>query len=250
MFKIITSAAAALIGLLANAQVSETRNVSPFNKIEITDGVEIIYTQSDQFSIKAEASDALGLATLLTESKNNTLKISCNGNLCETAKVYVSAPQIAAFKASRDAHIRITGNMHADELSLSLSGASLKGNIVAARTTLKAKSGAVVNLRLETTSLSVVVQNNAKVNLCGTASESDIRSYGNALCLARNLKSAKGVIKASGTASVEVCTLDEIDVEVTDSALVRYFGFPFKTTVNPDSVAQVVHDTDSAVANQ
>jgi len=250
MFKFITAAAAALIGLLANAQVSESRNVSPFNKVEITDGVEIIYTQSEQFSIRAEASDALGLSTLLTESKNNTLKISCDGNLCETAKVFVSAPQIVSFKASRNAHINVIGGMKAETLSLSLSDASLKGNIFARETTLKAKSGSVVNLRLESASLQATVQSGAKVNLCGTAKESDIRSYGNALCLARNFKSNKGIVKASGSASVEVCALDEINVEVTDAAMVRYFGFPFKTTVNPEAMAQVIHDTGSAVANQ
>jgi hypothetical protein len=250
MFKIITTAAAALIGLLANAQVSETRNVSPFNKVEITDGVEIIYTQSSEFSIKAETSDALGLATLLTESKNNTLKISCEGNLCDVAKVYVSAPEIVSIKATNKANVRLVNGISTSTFNLAISDATFKGNVNATKTGLKAKSGAIVNLRLETQSLDARIQNNAKVNLCGSADNADIRSFGSSLFAARNFKSAKGMVKASGTASVEICALDEIDVEVTDSALVRYFGFPQKTTVNADAVAQTVHDTSAAVANQ
>jgi len=214
--------------------------------------VEIIYVQSPEYGILAETSDALGLSTLLTESKDNTLKISCNGNLCEMAKVYVSAPEIVSFKGSQNAQIRVTGTgLRTNSFALSLaSGASFKGNVAAKTSTLRAKSGAVVNLRLETGSLEAIVQSNAKVNLCGTTKHSDIRSFGNALCLARNFKSDKSLVKASGRASVEVCTLDEIDVEVTDAAHVRYFGFPYKTTVNPEAITQVVHETEGAIAAQ
>jgi hypothetical protein len=251
MFKIITAATAALIGLLATAQVSETRNVSQFNKVEITDGVEIIYTRSNQISIKAEASDALGLATLLTESKDNTLRISCNGNLCELAKVYVSAPELVSVKASRNAYVRVTNGIETQNFDLIMaSGATFKGNVNSQNTALKAKSGAIVNLRLETGSLTARIQSNAKVNLCGRANSSEIRSFGSTLCLARNFKSGIGMVKASGTASVEISALDEIDVEVTDNATVRYFGFPPKTTVNAGAMAQVVHDTAGAVAKQ
>lgn len=250
MFKIISTVAAALIGLLANAQVNEARTVSPFNKLEITDGVEVIYTQEDTFSVKAEASDALGISTLLTESKNQTLTISCNGNGRETVKVYVSAPQLASVKASRNATFTTTG-IKSGQFALSLaSGASFKGNVHANQTEIKTKSGAVLNLRLEAGSLVARFLNGSKINLSGTAEKAEVRSSGNTLCLARNFKSGKQIVKASGSASVEVCAVNELDVEVTDQASVRYFGFPQKTVINPEAVAQVIHDTGSAVATE
>lgn len=251
MFKIITLATAALIGLLANAQVTETRNVSPFNKLEITDGVEIIYTQGDQFTIRAEASDALGLSTLLTESKNNTLKITCKGNLCETAKVFVTAPEITSITASRNAQVTVADGIKTNAFSMTLaSGATFRGNVYADKTQLVAKSGTIMNLRLETVSVTGRFQNNAKVNLSGKSESADIRTFGSALCLARNFKSGSTAVKASGNASMEVSAIDAIDVEVTDDAVVRYFGFPQKTTVNPEAVAQVIHDSGVAFANE
>lgn len=250
MFKIISTAAAALIGLLANAQVTETRTVSSFNKLEITDGVEVIYTQDEAFAIQAEASDALGLSTLLTESKNQTLKISCNGNGCEAVKVYVSAPQLISVKASHDGKFTTTG-IKSGHFVLSLaSGASFKGNVYSNQTELKTKSGAVLNLRLETGSLDAKFLTGSKINLSGTAEKSNVVSSGNTLCLARNFKSGNNIVKASGTASVEVSAVNEIDVEVHDDASVRYFGLPQKTVINPEAVAQVIHDTGSAVATE
>ena len=250
MFKIISTVAAALIGLLANAQAQETRTVLSFNKLEITDGVEVIYTQGETFSVEAEASDALGLSTLLTESKNETLTISCKGNCSETVKVYVAAPQLASVKASRNAGLTTTG-IRSPQFKLSLtSGAFFKGNVYADQTQIRTKSGAVLNLRLETGTLEATFLNGSKVNLSGTADKADVRSSGNTLCMARNFKSRNNIVKAGGTASVEVCAVTELVVEVHDEASVRYFGLPEKTIINPEAVAQVIHDTGSAVATE
>ncbi len=227
-----------ITGLLANAQVSETRDVSTFNKIEITDGVELIYTQSDTFSLKAEASDGLGLSTLLTKSENNTLRITCKGNLCEAAKVYVSAPELVSIKASRNSKVVVLDKLKTEKIALSLaSGAQFRGNVNAeGLINLKAKSGAVFNIRVEAGSLHGNFQDDAKVNLSGNSGKTIIRAGNNALCSARNFKSGRVDVMASDNASITVSVLDEIAVEVGGDAMVRYFGFPGKTSLNPEAV--------------
>jgi hypothetical protein len=239
MFKIITALTMSVIGLLANAQTTETRDVSPFNKIEITDGVEVIYTQSDHFSLRAETSDALGLSTLLTESKDNTLKITCNGNLCETAKVYLSAPEIVSVKAHRNSKMTVSDRMHTSKLSVVLASGSIFNGVVKSEgpTNLKGKSGSIFNIRVETTSLDGSFQSGAKVNLSGNSEKTVLRTSDNALCNARNFIAGKVSVKSIGNSSVLISAENEIAVEVSDEATVRYFGMPGKVSVNPEAVA-------------
>jgi hypothetical protein len=248
MLKIITSLTLFVTGMLANVQ-SETRTVSSFNKLEITDGVEIIYTQSDNYSVRAEASDGLGLSTLLTESKNHTLKISCNGNLSETVRVYVSAPEIISLKAGKNSKIVFTDQVSTSKFDLTLaSGATFKGSVNSAgETSLRGKSGAVFNIRLETDALAANFQGGAKVNLSGTSGKTFIRTSDNALCSAQNFKAEKLQVKATGNSTVVISVKEEIAVEVNDFATVKYFGFPDKTSVNPEAVSMSTGNLKSLV---
>jgi hypothetical protein len=248
MLKIITSLTLFVTGMLANVQ-SETRTVSSFNKLEITDGVEIIFTQSDNYSVRAEASDGLGLSTLLTESKNNTLKISCNGNLNETVRVYVSAPEIISVKAGKNSKIVFTDQLSTNTFDLSLaSGATFNGSVKSAgETVLRGKSGSVFNIRLETGALAANFQSGAKVNLSGTSGKTSIRTSDNSLCSARNFRAGKAHVKATGNSSVIISVKEEIAVDVNDDATVKYFGFPGKTSVNPEAVAVSVGNMKSLI---
>src|SRR5690606_12367187 len=194
MLKIITSLTAALVGLLANAQTTETRNISPFNKIEITDGVEGIYTQGKSYSVTAEATD---LAALLTQSQNQTLAISCNGNACKTSRVYVTSPEIESSNAVRRSKINVKDRIQPPYFSLNLaSGATFNGIVSATNATLKGKSDAVFNIRLKADVVSAQFQSGAKVNLSGEAAKSTIVSYGNALCNARNFITSETEVTA------------------------------------------------------
>lgn len=250
MLKIITALTAALATLFANAQ-TETRNVSSFNKLEITDGVEVIYTQGDTYSLKAEASDALGLATLLTESKNKTLKISCAGNGCEMAKVYITAPEIVSIKASRDSKVIVADRMTAGKFELNLtSNATFNGIVTTEEATLKGRSGAIFNIRLMTGSIVGNFQSGAKVNLSGTADKSEIRTTDNALCNARNFIAKNVLVNADNNAEVLVSANEKIEINVSDEASVRYFGLPKTTSVNPEAITIAQHNNGQVVANE
>lgn len=250
MLKIITALTAALASLFASAQ-TEIRNVSSFNKLEITDGVEVIYTQGETFSLKAEASDALGLATLLTESKNKTLKISCDGNGCELAKVYITAPEIVSIKAGRNSKVVVVDRMTAGKFELNLaSNSTFNGIVTAGETTLKGRSGSIFNIRLTTGAVTGNFQSGAKVNLSGTADKSEISTSGNALCNARNFITKKVNVIANGNAEVIVSANEKIEINVSDEASVRYFGMPSTTSVNPEAITIVQHNNGQMVANE
>ncbi|RZJ30447.1 MAG: hypothetical protein EOO48_04950 [Flavobacterium sp.] len=238
MFKIITSLAMFFTALVTSGQVTETRNVSTFNKIEIADGVEVIFTQSPQTSLKAEASDALGLSTLLTQTDGKTLKISCNGNMCESVKVYLSAPEILAIKATSASKVVFTDKIDTRKLNLSLAAGSTFRGIVKSEgaVNLKGKSGSVFNIRVDSKSLSGNFQSGAKVNLSGTSGDVAIHTADDALCNARNFRTENVSVKAGGNSSVQISVKDAIAVDVAGEATVAYFGLPETAVLNPEAV--------------
>ena len=75
MFKIITSLAMSAVGLLANAQVAQTRETKPFHKIEASGRINVVSTESASQAFKAERncssigkSDFFGLPEVLSLS--------------------------------------------------------------------------------------------------------------------------------------------------------------------------------------
>ncbi|MBK9224122.1 MAG: hypothetical protein IPO23_04740 [Flavobacterium sp.] len=55
MLKIITTLSLFLIGMLAKGQEIENRELSSFSKVEVKNGIEVIYTESKIPSLRVEA---------------------------------------------------------------------------------------------------------------------------------------------------------------------------------------------------
>jgi hypothetical protein len=67
MTKFILTIASVLAGIVANAQVTETRNVSDFSKLRASQGIEVLYTVSNSNSVKVETDDNERLQMIKTE---------------------------------------------------------------------------------------------------------------------------------------------------------------------------------------
>ena len=236
MLKIITALAMSIIGILANAQVLETRELQAFSKIETTDGVEVIFTQGIQ-NVKAEASDELGLSSISTKVEHGILKISCKGNMGEMVRVYVSAENVKAMEASKKAKITIKNAIQMSTFSLRMaSGSTFYGKIISNEVTLAAKTGAIVNVCVESASFYGNFQNNAKVNLSGISDQAEILTSDDAYCAARNFQTGIASIDAKDNSRVAINTKNIIDVKVSETAKVIYYGSPAKSNRSYDSL--------------
>ncbi len=79
MLKIITTLTLFLIGILAKGQVTETRTVSSFSKVKVHDGIELVYLQGNNPSIRIEADNQATVKNIMTKVSKETLTI----NVCE-----------------------------------------------------------------------------------------------------------------------------------------------------------------------
>lgn len=245
MFKIITSLTMFAIGLTAQAQTSEQRIPEPFNAIEATDGVHIIFRQAPE-AITINAKNTSDLEDVETSIRNQTLHISYSGNRSNAVTVTVSSPDLKAVRLSDGASLDIDTPFEASTFSAKLqSGATLAGRITAAAVEFDGKTGSLFNVRVETHELTASFADKTRVNLSGHAAQSVLRVSGDALLAARNFTSDISEITASGLAIARINAARDMRLTLKDNARISYFGMPAKVSMNAEAVSTVKQNATS-----
>lgn len=242
MLKIITTLTLILIGLLAKGQELENRKASEFSKVEVKNGIELIYTENNKFSLQVETKNYATLKNVITEVKGKTLNIYLNKNdesnqAENSVKVYLSSKNVDVFKADSNAKITVMNQITSYNSSIFLySGASFTGNIKNEGTTkLIGDAEAVFNGKIETKSLKGNFKNNAKINITGMANKATIQTYNMSLCNAKNFIANSLYVSAEGNSTVLVHADAEIVVNVADKAKVTYTGLPESIRLNEEA---------------
>lgn len=230
MLKITTMLVLFLSGM-ANAQVTENRTVSGFNKITVQDGVELIYTQGNTL-LSVSADNTETLKNLVTEVKDNELRIyQMNENMqaeVGTIKIYLTADNICRFKANTKATITMTSPIYTKDVTIDLnSGAKFIGTIKTdEKIVINTGKETELNLKADAHSLDGNFKSGSRVNLCGTVKNVSIYTFGNAYCLSRNLLADNVTIKAEDNSKVLIHTKEKINITIVDTAKVTFTGSP------------------------
>ncbi|MCF6132784.1 GIN domain-containing protein [Flavobacterium wongokense] len=225
MKKFIFTVAMVTISFLSKAQVSETRNVSSFSKIQAADGLEIIYSKGNTTSVIVESTGDTPLNTIKTKVKNNTLFVS--GAKGSSAKIYLSTPEVKAVVLKSNSKFRIVDELTAPSVTVKVSsGAYLLGHIKSENLVISATSNAKLILTATSSSVSAYCSEGAKARVSGTTKELDLRLNSNAYWNSSNLESEDITVKASNNADAVLCGLANLNLSLEDEAKVTYFGTP------------------------
>lgn len=254
MLKIITTLTLFLVGILAKGQVIETRTVSEFSKVKVQDGIELIYTDSNEPLLRIEAPNNSSMKNVITQVKGKTLVIKM-GNQKESATsadhvvVYLATNHLSELKAESNAVITLSENLSTERLKISLQSASkFSGSIVASR-------GIILNMteestfvgKIESPSFVANISDKARVSLNGKASEAQFFTSKNALLSARNFTSYATKIKAHDHSQATIYANNTLIVDIADEAKVNYFGFPDQLDMNEDAIAYQKFQAGSSV---
>jgi hypothetical protein len=243
MLKIITTLTIFLFGMLVKAQVSESRNVSEFSKVEVAQGIELIYNEKNVPSLEIETNNEATLKNIITEVRGETLKIYLKKGAempsNEMIKVYLTAQDVVALAAHSKAKITIMDQMNAKNLSILLdSGASLTGNIkTLGKTKLHATNETVFNGKIETNVLKGNFKGNTKINLTGNAKKASFQTKDSAFLSAKNFIASTIGLNATGKSVAKLHAKNNIALHVTDEAKVSYTGFPGRIELNEEAQA-------------
>lgn len=202
-------------GVAGNGNVERTdRSVSAdFTEIEVSRGLDVYLTQSDEVNITVEADENLH-DIIMTEIENNTLYIYADENIrsSRAQKVMVSFTDLSSISATSGSDVFSTNTINVDDLEL--------------RTT----SGADMEVEI-----------NVDVVECSSTSGSDLRVSGVANTLyadatsgsdikAGNLKVKTCEAKATSGADITVNTSEALIAKASSGGDIKYYGNPEKIT--------------------
>jgi Putative auto-transporter adhesin, head GIN domain len=225
-FKILTlmSVLGIFIGANAFAQNSETRPMSSFNEISLSGIGDITLKQGNQESVKIEV-DNIDLDDIITEVKNNRLKIRYRDNL--------------KFRNQVEVKIEIT---YKSIQRLDLSGAvSLKSESTIQSTDFKidASGAGNVNLKLNASKLYVHASGAGNILIEGKVDSQYVELSGAGSFKAFNLVSQKADLELSGASTANIQVQQSLSAQVSGASSVRFKGDPTSRNINKSGVGSV-----------
>jgi hypothetical protein len=196
-------------------QVTETRKVNDFTKIDISGGYIIKLVQDSSLSLTVTADDNIQ-NYIKTDVSGDRLRIS-NKNICTSSGevvVTVGVRNLEEIKASGAVEVSSSGKINARDMNINLSGSTKVAlDINAARLTTNASGSSEINLK-------------------GQASEHDLKLSGSSNVNAFDLVTGVYNISTSGSSDCNINVLQELNVHSSGSSAIKYRGNP--SSVNND----------------
>ncbi len=231
MKHLFIAALACLAGMGANAQVTENRKAQVAQKIEVTNGIEVIITQSDTTALKIQAADWETCKKVVTKYKGNTLKLYLDnpGGISglTSVKVYVSQSYLPEIKATSSAVVNARGKWEVSEVGINLAtGATFSGDLkINGVCTINASSGSGFKGVVNAGVLKVNVVGGAFAKITGAV------TFANVFCNSGSLQGGKLVcdkaeIMAQNASSVSIYATEKIKADTDTSSSITYYGSP------------------------
>ena len=233
--------------------ITETREVSNFDRVEVCCGMELYLTQGSTESLEIEADDNF-MDEIVTRIINQTLIINyrSDGNTnyrpTRSVKLYLAAIDIEAIKISgggklntdslksNDFQLELSGGSDAvinelevDEIDIDISGG---GDVIietaeADRTRLFLSGGSDAEIE-ELTAKQLIINSSGggSTTISGTVYEQDIELSGGRSFRGDDLESQEVKFSSSGGGSSSVRVTDTLAVDLSGGSSLRYYGNP------------------------
>ena len=232
MKQFLITALLALAGMGAQAQTSETRKSENFNSLDVKNGIEVVFRQSNDPSLKVESDSNANLENIITEFSKGTLKIYMrepeNGRtILGTAKVYVSAANVTTFKAVTGASIKADGKLTVEELTVKLaSGASFAGEAVCnTKCMVKAESGSMFRGLVNTKLFDGKASGGSTIKITGNAETTNVVCNNGSL-IAGKFFSQRADIKTTNASTAFINAVKSISADADNTSSITYYGEP------------------------
>lgn len=200
--------------VVINDANAEKRSLSgSFSAIHISDGIDLLLTQSGEESIAVSASEQKFLERLKTEVVDGTLKIYYdsktmvwNGNEKRRLKAYVSFKNLQELKASSGSDVRTKSVLKADALKMHFS------------------SGAHFNGEVDIQGLDVSENSGAEVTVTGKAESLKTELSSGAIFKGYDLAVNYCEAKATSGAEVRITVNKELAAKANSGGSIKYKG--------------------------
>jgi len=199
--------------------ITEKRSVTEdFTNIEVSQGIDLVITQSDTKSIEVEADDNI-IEHIETSISSGVLTIKMDKNVRtkSSRKVKVSLPIIEALSSSSGASIINNGILKSVSLDLD------------------ASSGSEIDLSVEAENLISESSSGSEINLKGKALNLEVNSSSGSEINASELLANEVKAGSSSGSSIEVHPIVSLDAKASSGSDIKYFNLPKNVTKSSSS---------------
>lgn len=192
--------------------VSTDRSISDdFDTIEVSRGIDLYLTQSDDVSVTVESDENLQ-DIIMTEVEDNVLRVYADNNIRRSTKqaVYLNFNNIKSIKATSGSDVYGQNDIKAETLNL------------------KTTSGADMSLTVDTNKLYCKATSGSDLQISGTTDYLSAEATSGSDIKANNLISKRCEARATSGADVAVNPADELIANATSGGDIRYYGNPKK----------------------
>jgi len=220
------------IGMAANGNSDKTeiRNVSSFNGIKVSTGIDLYITMGTVEEVKIVAEDDI-IDNLITEVKDGTLRIYMkqsnnwfnwnSGN--QTRKAYVTVKELQKIDASSGSDVQSENMLKGENLEV------------------KASSGSDVTLDIYYKSFSLDTSSGSDAKISGKTKNFKAEASSGSDINAQDLESSICRVSVSSGSDASVNVTDELYAKASSGADVRYYGNPQVKDIDESSGGDVSH---------
>lgn len=195
--------------------ITEIRQVSNFDSIELSGSGQVIVTQNGREALSIETDDNV-MEYVEAKVENGTLKLGLVTGIPTGTNVqshtrlvfYVDIDQLNSLATSG------SGKIEADRVSTGALSLSVSG------------SGAIQIADLSASDVTADLSGSGKIDLAGEADLQDIAISGSGSYSAGDICSQSVEVRISGSGNATVCATGTLDADVSGSGSVDYYGSP------------------------
>lgn len=208
-----------------NVITSKTYPVSSFSSIESDAVADVIYTQSNNVSVRAEGDKEL-VDNLKVSVKNNVLKLDHSGKLDTQNKkpttLYISSPTIEEIEVEGVGYWKLEGKVNATNLKIEFEGV---GNFEAHN--------------LETNNLKAKYEGVGNFTLGGTTNFLELKTEGVGKVDTHKLLAKTVRLSCEGVGSVACYASESIEIKNKGVGSVIYYGNPKIKNLDNSAVGKI-----------
>lgn len=209
----------AVISIPGYTQEIQTRNVSAFSGIKVSQGIDVYLKKSDKETVRVEAVGT-SAGNVLTEVSGSYLKIHLReGNFSGKMdiKVYVGYKQLEKLIASAAGSIFSEEAIKANEMEINCSSA---GN---------------VDISIDANTIEVTASSAGQIELKGKSKSLDAEASSAGNIDADDLECDNVSVEASSAGSAKVNVKSSLQANANSGATIRFKGNPSKSITNSSS---------------
>jgi hypothetical protein len=211
--------------LFSIAQTSQQRQVESFSKIQVSDAVKVVYTQSDSLNVTVNGNEK-EISNVETKVEKSTLVITAKGNFYNPITVYVKNNALDEVLCSGSSEFKTTNVVKGTSISLSISGAS-RGNI-----------------KLETKSVKEIQSGASELTIEGTTEQLDAELSGASVLKAYNLKTTNSNVTTTGASTAKVNVNGKLNANANGASSIKVKGDVKDISAEATSAASITRIMD------